>query len=92
MAVLVPLLRDAGLAHLQSQTYEVPFTTGLVSLHPIMNLLRTVLYLMEPSLLKQGLTTPEEFETLLRQMELDASGESFRGTQCIGEAWGEKAA
>jgi len=90
MAVLVPLLRDAGLAQLQSQTYEVPFTTGLVSLHPIMNLLRTALYLMEPSLLKQGLTTPEEFEALLRQMELDASGESFRGTQRIGEAWGEK--
>ncbi len=90
MAMLVPLLRDAGLAQVQSQTYEVTFTTSLVSLHPIMNVLRTVLYLMEPSLLKLGLTTSEEFEALLRQMELDAIGESFRGTQCIEEAWGEK--
>jgi ubiquinone/menaquinone biosynthesis C-methylase UbiE len=90
MAVLVPLLRDAGLTQVQSQTYEIPFTTGLVSLHPIMDLLRTALYLMEPSLLKHGLTTSEEFEALLRQMEFEAIGESFRGMLCIGEAWGEK--
>lgn len=92
MAMLVPLLRDAGLSQVQSQAHEISFTTGLFSLHPIMNLLRTALYLMEPTLLKQGLTKSEEFETLLRQMEFDAIGDSFRGTLYIEEAWGEKGA
>lgn len=91
MALLGPFLRDAGLTQVRSRMYEIPFTTGPISLHPIMNLLRTTLYLMEPSLLKQGLTSPGEFEALLRQMELEAISENFRGTLYIDEAWGEKA-
>lgn len=89
-AMLVPFLCDAGLRQVRSRIYEVPFTTGPISLHPIIDLLRMTLYLMEPSLLKQGLISPEEFEALLRQMELETIGESFHGTLCIGEAWGEK--
>jgi SAM-dependent methyltransferase len=91
MAVLVPFLRDAGFTEVRSRVYEVPFTTGPISLHPVMDLLRTTLYLMEPSLLKQGLTSPEEFEALIRQMELEAISQTFHGTVCIEEALGEKA-
>ncbi len=90
MGRLVPLLRDTGLTQVRSRTVEVPFTTGLISMHPIMALLRTALYLMEPSLLRWEVVTKEEFEALLEQMELETISQDFRGTLRIGEAWGEK--
>ncbi len=88
LAVLVPLLHDAGLAQVRNRTYEIPFTTGLVGPHPIMDLLRTELYLMEPALLRWEVVTHAEFEALLRQMELEVFSESFHGMWYIGEAWG----
>jgi len=91
MERLVPLLSDAGLTQVRRRTVEVPFTTGLISVHPIMDLLRTALYLMEPSLLRWKVTTKEEFEALLWQMELETIGQDFQGTLRIGEAWGKKA-
>lgn len=90
MAALVPWLRDAGFAQVRSRTYEIPFTTGLIGLHPIMDLLRKALYLMEPSLLRWNMTTKERFEALLEQMTVEAIGQGFRGTLSIGEAWGKK--
>jgi ubiquinone/menaquinone biosynthesis C-methylase UbiE len=92
MAVLVPFLHDAGLIQVQSRTYEIPFTAGPISLHPIIDQLRTALYLMEPALLSWEVVTHKEFEALLRQMELESIGQDFRGTLSIEEAWGEKAA
>src|SRR3989442_1004047 len=92
LAVLVPFLHDAGLVQVQSRTYEIPFTAGPISLHPIIDQLRTALYLMEPALLSWEVVTHKEFEALLRQMELESIGQDFRGTLSIEEAWGEKAA
>jgi SAM-dependent methyltransferase len=91
IAVLVPYLRDAGLAQVRDQTYEVPLTAGQIGLHPIIELLSIMLYLMESSLLKWEVTTRAEFDALLRQMELESISQDFRGTLCIGEAWGKKA-
>lgn len=88
LAALVPLLRDAGLAQVRNRTYEVPFTTGLIGPHPIMDLLRVELYLMEPALLRWEVVTHAEFEALLRQMELEMFSDSFRGMWYIEEAWG----
>lgn len=88
LAILVPLLRDAGLTQVRDRTYEVPFTTGLIGPHPIMELLRIELYLMEPALLRWEVVTHAEFEALLTQMELETFSDSFRGMLRIGEAWG----
>ncbi|HKF38253.1 MAG TPA: methyltransferase domain-containing protein [Ktedonobacteraceae bacterium] len=88
LAVLVPLLRDAGLTQVRSRTHEVPFTTGLVGPHPIMELLRIELYLMEPALLRWEVVTRAEFKALISQMELETFSDSFRGMLRIGEAWG----
>jgi SAM-dependent methyltransferase len=90
IAALAPLLRDAGLALVKNQTYEVPLTAGLMGLHPIIELLRMTLYLMESSLLEWEVTTRAEFEALLRQMELESISQDFRGALYIGEAWGKK--
>jgi SAM-dependent methyltransferase len=91
-AARVPFLRDAGLAQVRSQTCEVPLTSaGLIGLHPIIELLRITMYLMEPSLLEWEVTTRAEFEALIRQMELESISQDFRGTLCIGEVWGQKA-
>lgn len=90
-AALVPLLRDAGLTGVQNHVYEVPLTAGLMGLHPIIELLRMTLYLMEPSLLEWEVTTRAEFDALLRQMELESISQDFRGTLCIGEVWCKKA-
>ncbi len=93
---LVPWLRDAGLTQVQNRTYEITLAPGLVSMHPLMQLLRMELYLMEPALLRLGVTTQEEFATLLSAMELDANNYTFDGrpdflgAQRIAEAWGEK--
>lgn len=88
LEMLVPLLRDGGLTQVRNRTYEVPFTTGLVGPHPIMDLLRMELYLMEPALLRWEVVTHAEFEALIGQMELEIFSESFRGVWLIGEAWG----
>jgi SAM-dependent methyltransferase len=90
-AMLVPFLRDAGVRQVRSQTYEVPFTTGTFGAHPIMKLARITLYLLEPFLRDQGVTSHEEFEALIRQMDWETIGESFRGKLCFADAWGEKA-
>lgn len=91
IAALGPLLRDAEFTQLRDHVYEVPFTSGQVGLHPIIELLRATLYLMEPSLLGLEVTTRAEFEALVRQMELESISRDFRGTSYIGEAWGRKA-
>ena len=89
---LVPLLREAGLAQVRSQTREVLLTsTGLIGLHPIIELLRITLYLLEPSLIEREVTTRAEFEALIRQMELESISQDFSGTLSIGEVWGKKA-
>ncbi len=90
LAILVPLLRDAGLTQVRDRTYEVPFTTGLIGPHPIMELLRIELYLMEPALLRWEVVTHSEFEALIMQMELETFSDSFRGMLRIGETMGEK--
>jgi hypothetical protein len=94
---LVPWLRDARFAGVYSQLYEIPLAPpGFVGMHPLMELLRMELYLMEPALLRLGVTTQEEFATLLEALELDANNyhfngqEDFQGVQRIAEAWGEK--
>jgi ubiquinone/menaquinone biosynthesis C-methylase UbiE len=91
IAALVPFLHDAGFRQVRNKTYEVPLTPGLIGPHPIIELLRITLYLMESSLLEWGVTTRAEFDALVRQMELESIGQDFRGTFRIGEAWGEKA-
>ena len=91
IAALVPHLRDAGLTQVRDQAYEVPLTAGLIGLHPIIELLSIMLYLMESSLLKWEVTTRAEFDALIRQMELESISQEFRGTLCIGEAWCKKA-
>jgi len=90
-AMLVPFLRDAGVRQVRSQAYEIPFTTGTFGSHPIMKLARITLYLLDPFLCDQGVTSHEEFEAFIRQMDLETYGESFRGKLCLAEAWGEKA-
>jgi SAM-dependent methyltransferase len=93
---LVPWLRDARFKGVCSQLYEIPLgPPGFVGMHPLMELVRMELYLMEPALLRLGVTTQEEFATLLSAMELDANnytfeGPDFQGVQRIAEAWGEK--
>jgi ubiquinone/menaquinone biosynthesis C-methylase UbiE len=91
IAALVSLLRDAGLTRVQNHVYEVPLTAGVMGLHPIIELLRMTLYLMESSLLEWEVITRAEFEALLRQMELESLSQDFRGTLRIGEVWGKKA-
>src|SRR5258708_13765002 len=89
LAILVPLLRDAGLTQVRDRTYEVPFTTGLIGPHPIMELLRIELYLMEPALLRWGVVTHAEFEGLIMQMELETFSDSFLGILPIAETMGQ---
>ncbi len=89
-AMLVPFLRDAGVRQVESQVYEIPFTTGTFGPHPIMKLTRITLDLLEPFLC-QGMTSHEEFEVLIRQMDWETYGESFHGKLCLADAWGEKA-
>jgi SAM-dependent methyltransferase len=91
IAALVPFLHAGKLMQIRNQTYEVPLTSSPIGLHPIIELLRITLYLMEPFLLQWEVTTRAEFDALLRQMELEAISHNFRGTLCIGEAWGKKA-
>jgi ubiquinone/menaquinone biosynthesis C-methylase UbiE len=96
---LVPWLRDARFKGVCSQLYEIPLgPPGFVGMHPLMELVRMELYLMEPALLRLGVTMQEEFATLLEAMELDANNYTFdgrpdfRGVQRIAEAYGVKAA
>ncbi len=94
---LVPWLRDARFKGVCSQLYEIPLgPPGFVGMHPLMELVRMELYLMDPALLRLGVTTQEEFAMLLEAMELDANNYTFdgrpdfQGVQRIAEAWGEK--
>ena len=86
----VALLHEAGFSQIQRRTYEIPLTAGWIGLHPLMGLLRTTLYLMEPTLLKWHITTPREWQALLERMENDACSEAFSGTMQIADSWGQK--
>lgn len=86
----VAMLHEAGFGQIQRRTYDIPLTAGWMGLHPLMSLLRTTLYLMEPTLLRWNITTSPEWQGLLERMENDACSEAFSGTMRIADSWGEK--
>jgi ubiquinone/menaquinone biosynthesis C-methylase UbiE len=88
--MLCPLLRQAGFPHVQHRALAIDYSSDSDA-HDIMYQNHRVSFeLARPFLLKYGVTTPEEFDTLSRQALDEMRSDDFYALQFFLTAWGRK--
>jgi len=89
MSRLSGFLREAGMEELQEQDYQLDFSVGAPAYASNCCNYRTGYKLLQPFLVKAGVTTQEDFEVLYDQMVEGLLAPTFQGvvhlSQCLGE-------
>lgn len=82
------LLREAGCQALESQVYAIDFSSGTDAHESVYQDYMIVYSLIQPFLLKMGVTTPEAIEHTYQQMLTELLTEDFCGIWYYLSAWG----
>jgi ubiquinone/menaquinone biosynthesis C-methylase UbiE len=91
-AMLGPLLRNAGYEQVQYQAYALDSSAGVEAHHSQFQNAMTFFKLLQPFLVKLGITTQEEVEILYQRAMKEMMSTSYCAIMFILSAWGTKPA
>lgn len=83
-------MRDAGCQNIQRKPFVIDWSTGMEAHDVIAEDIRVLIKLLQPFLIKTGMTTQEEFDQLYREAELEMLSEDFCALWNFLTVWGEK--
>ncbi len=84
------LLKKAGCTNIQYKAHALDFSAGTAVHETYCKVTTVFITLMQPFLIGTGVTTQEELQNLLYQMELEMYSDDFNGVIFLLTAWGEK--
>jgi ubiquinone/menaquinone biosynthesis C-methylase UbiE len=90
MSRLSGFLREAGVEEIYEQDYQLDFSMGAPAYASNYDNYRIGYKLLQPFLVKAGVTTQEDFEALYDQMVEDLLAPTFQGTCTYRSVWGRK--
>ena len=83
-------LEEAGCHSIQKKVYLLDWSAGMEAHESTYHDLQFLLKLLEPFLIKMGLTTEEEFESLYQSALVEMQANNFCAVTIFLSAWGEK--
>ncbi len=87
---LSSLLKKAGCTNVQYRAHALDFSAGTAIHETFCKVTSVFITLMQPFLIGTGVTTQEELENLLYQMEAEMYSDDFSAVMFLLTAWGEK--
>lgn len=87
---LLGFLRRAGLEQIEKEAYAIDCSSGAVAHEDFYQNYMAGFRLIEPFLLKMGVTTEEEFEALYQRTLAEMMRDSFEGLWYLLSVWGRK--
>jgi len=91
-AMLGPLLRNAGYEQVQHQAYALDSSAGVEAHHSQFQNAMTFFKLLQPFLVKLGITTQEEVEILYQRAMEEMMSTTYCAIMFILSVWGTKPA
>jgi ubiquinone/menaquinone biosynthesis C-methylase UbiE len=85
------LLKKAGCTNIQYRAHALDFSAGAAVHETFCKVISHFLILMQPFLIGTAVTTQEELESLLYQVEVDMYSDDFSAVMFLLTVWGEKA-
>ncbi len=83
------LLRDAGYEHIQHKAYAVDFSAGTEAHEAIRQNSMAMLQLIQPFLIRMGVTTQEKVDELYQQAMVEMLSDDFCGIWFFLTVWGK---
>jgi ubiquinone/menaquinone biosynthesis C-methylase UbiE len=83
-------MRDAGCQNIQRKPFVVDWSAGMEAHDVIAEDIRVLIKLLQPFLIKTGMTTQEEFDQLYQEAELEMLSDDFCALWNFLTVWGEK--
>jgi ubiquinone/menaquinone biosynthesis C-methylase UbiE len=91
---LTPLLgrflHNAGCQSIQMKPFVIDWSAGAAEHEPVYRVLSVFIQLLQPFLIKVGVTTKEEFERLYNEAEIEMHSDDFRALWYFLTVWGTK--
>jgi ubiquinone/menaquinone biosynthesis C-methylase UbiE len=87
---LARFLRDAGCQHIQQKAFVIDWSTGTEVHDLLVEDHRALLKLIQPYLIKMGVTTQEEVDQLYHEAEIEMLADDFCALWYLLTVWGEK--
>jgi ubiquinone/menaquinone biosynthesis C-methylase UbiE len=87
---LTQLLKRAGFTNTHYRAHAVDFSAGTEIRDTFCQVAFAFITLMQPFLIGVGVTTPEESQRLMQQMEIEMYSDDFSALMFLLTAWGEK--
>lgn len=84
------LLKKAGCVNIDYRAHAIDFSAGTETHDTISQIALAFIALMQPFLINVGVTTQEESQRLLQQMEREMHTDDFSALMFLLTAWGEK--
>jgi hypothetical protein len=83
-------LRNIGCVNIGQVAHVIDFSAGTEDYESFFRDWMTFFYLIKPFLIKWRVTTQEEVDQLVDQMEFEMRQDDYRGIMYILTAWGQK--
>jgi ubiquinone/menaquinone biosynthesis C-methylase UbiE len=90
--LLARFLRDAGCQNIHLRPFVVDWSAGTQVHGPMVQDHKALIKLLQPYLIKWGVTTQEEFDQTYREAEIEMISDDFCGHWNLLTVWGEKPA
>lgn len=84
------VLRDIGCIDIRQVAHVIDFSVGTEDYEGFFRDWVTTFHLIKPFLIKWGVTTQEEVDQLVNQVEVEMRQEDYRGIMFVLTAWGHK--
>ncbi len=91
LPILGRLLLDAGCVNIKLVSHAIDFSAGTEAYEGFRKDAAVVFKLFQPFIIRMGVATQEELDSLYDQMLIEMLQENFRGLMLPLTAWGEKA-
>jgi hypothetical protein len=83
-------LPNIGCVNIGQVAHVIDFSVGTPDYESFLRDWMTFAHLLKPFLIKSGLTTQEEVDQLVDQIEVEMRQDDYRGIMFILTAWGQK--
>ena len=87
--LLARFLRNAGCQNIQRRPFVIDWSSGMETHEAIFQDLRVAIKLLQPFLIKVGVTTQEEADRLYREAEIEMMSDDFCALWYLLTVWGE---
>jgi len=92
MPVMRRMLHEAGFEHIQKMAHAIEFAPGVEGYSMGVDNIKVTFQSVMPTLVKMGITTPEEFERVYNTALLDIRADDFGALSFYLTMWGHKPA